>query len=281
MIIVMQAHTTDDSIQAVVQFINQKGLKEHISRGTERTIIGAMGDERVFDAAEIEQLPQVERAINIVHEWRMVSKEAALQNTEITVRGVTFGGNTPIKHIGSLKTDDAILLDPFYLPSNPYLFSGCKTEKEISNQISLHHQNNQPVIIKIHDSKHIQATFNMQADMIYIGGDLVENRYVLHELGSLNIPVIVCKHATHTVKDWLLAAEQIVLRGNQHVILGDAGTLNPTSEMLRLDVDATVAAKQLSHLPVLADIRLLAHHFMPQETLIQLATIAGVDMIAK
>lgn len=81
------------------------------------------------------------------------------------------------------------------------------------------------------------------------------------------------------MRDWLVAAEQIVLRGNQHVILGEAGTLNLHSAQLRLDVDAIAQARQLSHLPVLADISQLAHRYMPKETLIALARAAGANIV--
>lgn len=49
MIIVMQPHASEDAVQNVVQFIRAQGLTEHLSRGTEHTIIGAVGDERVFE----------------------------------------------------------------------------------------------------------------------------------------------------------------------------------------------------------------------------------------
>ena len=107
MIIVMQPHASEDAVQNVVQFIRAQGLTEHLSRGTEHTIIGAVGDERVFDAAQIEALPEVERAIRIMQDWRIISREAWADDSQIIIRGIPFGGtNAPqtIAYIGSLKT---------------------------------------------------------------------------------------------------------------------------------------------------------------------------------
>ena len=59
MIIIMQKQAAASSVAAVVEFIRSKGLREHISPGAERTIIGAVGDERVFLPQELESLPQV------------------------------------------------------------------------------------------------------------------------------------------------------------------------------------------------------------------------------
>ena len=163
MIIVMQPHASEAAVQTVVQFIRAQGLTEHLSRGTEHTIIGAVGDERVFDPAQIEALPEVERAIRIMQDWRIISREAWADDSQIIIRGIPFGGtNAPqtIAYISSLKTADlnevktgkasscaaeteggnetetskpqshaaeisevhapAVLLDPFYLPANPY-----------------------------------------------------------------------------------------------------------------------------------------------------------------
>ena len=76
MIIVMQPHAGEEDVRRVVATIRQQGLSEHVSRGTECTIIGAVGDERVFDVAQIEALPGVERAIRIVQEWRLGRRHA-------------------------------------------------------------------------------------------------------------------------------------------------------------------------------------------------------------
>ena len=314
MIIVMQPHASEAAVQNVVQFIRAQGLTEHLSRGTEHTIIGAVGDERVFDAAQIEALPEVERAIRIMQDWRII------------IRGIPFGGtNAPqtIAYIGSLKTAGfnevktgkasscaaeteggnetetskpqshaaeisevhalAVLLDPFYLPANPYAPDNNAGEADIARQLQhcgAHwHRAQKAVAVRIRDSAHIQAALNAEADLLYLGGELINNRHILHELGSLNVPVVVCKDIHHTVRDWLIAAEQIALRGNQHILLGEAGTLSLHSAPVRLDVEAIAQAKQQSHLPVLANISTLAHRHMPVATLRRLAIAAGADVI--
>ncbi|WP_369582570.1 3-deoxy-D-arabino-heptulosonate 7-phosphate synthase [Kingella oralis] len=318
MIIVMQPHASEAAVQTVVQFIRAQGLTEHLSRGTEHTIIGAVGDERVFDPAQIEALPEVERAIRIVQDWRIISREAWADDSQIIIRGIPFGGtNAPqtIAYIGNLKTAGlnevktgkvgsgetetskpqshaaeisevhapAVLLDPFYLPANPYAPDNNAGEADIARQLQhcgAHwHRAQKAVAVRIRDSAHIQAALNAEADLLYLGGELINNRHILHELGSLNVPVVVCKDIHHTVRDWLIAAEQIALRGNQHILLGEAGTLSLHSAPVRLDVEAIAQAKQQSHLPVLANISTLAHRHMPVATLRRLAIAAGADVI--
>ena len=68
MIIVMQKQAAPEAVERVIEFIRSRGLQEHVSRGEERTIIGAVGDERVFHPNELERLDGVERAIRILNE---------------------------------------------------------------------------------------------------------------------------------------------------------------------------------------------------------------------
>ncbi len=46
MIIVMKSQATEKQIENVIQWIESVGYKAHPSSGVERTIIGAVGDNR-------------------------------------------------------------------------------------------------------------------------------------------------------------------------------------------------------------------------------------------
>jgi 3-deoxy-7-phosphoheptulonate synthase len=92
MIIVMTRYAQDEQIQAVVDKIRAAGLSEHVSRGTERTIIGAVGDERVFSPDAFALMPGVERAMRVVKEYRIVSREVHPADSVVQVRGLSIGG---------------------------------------------------------------------------------------------------------------------------------------------------------------------------------------------
>ena len=141
MIIVMQPHASEAAIQTVVNMIRQHNLREHISRGIEHTIIGVVGDERILDITQIESLSEVERAIRIMHDWRMISREAWSQDTKIVIRNVVLGGGEKnILHSvsGSLNTiapSQHVLIDPFYQNANPYAIANMLHEKDINKQL--------------------------------------------------------------------------------------------------------------------------------------------------
>ena len=94
MIIVMQPGAGEAEIQAVEAKILAHGLSVHVSRGTERTLIGAVGDERVLDPEMFDPMPGVEKSMHIVKQYKIVAREWHRENTVIDVAGVPIGGPT-------------------------------------------------------------------------------------------------------------------------------------------------------------------------------------------
>lgn len=285
MIIVMQKQAAPEAVARVVETIRSRGLQEHISRGEERTIIGAVGDERVFDANELENLPGVERAIRVLNDWRIISREAQQEDSVITVRGVAFGGGRMLDIAAAPERAaraDAVFTDPFYLPAKPYANtapgSGTEQVRTLRDGLARCHAAGKPALVRIRDVRQIEAALDAEADILYLGGELMSNRALQDEVGRLNTPVVVCKDKHHRVDDWLVAAEHIAVRGNHHIILGEAGTLSFEPEhTYRLDTDAVVRVRRTSHLPVIANISRLWHNDMPQEILYRLAEATGVN----
>ncbi len=287
MIIVMQKQAAPEAVERVIGFIRSRGLQEHISRGEERTIIGAVGDERVFHPNELESLPGVERAIRVLNEWRIISRETQPESSVITVRGVSFGGGRMLDITANTQradNADAVFADPFYLPARPYASGGSGNEKEqirtMQAGIARCHEAGKPAVVRIRDVRQLAPALEAEADVLYLGGELMSNRALQDEVGRLNTPVVLCKDKHHRADEWLVAAEHIALRGNHHIILGEAGTLSFEPEHpYRLDVDAIVRVRKASHLPVIANITRLWHGDMPQQVLYKLAEAAGADGI--
>lgn len=287
MIIVMNKKAGEESVAQVVGFIRSKGLQEHISRGEERIIIGAVGDERVFRPNELERLPDVERVVRVLNDWKIISREADETDSRIVVRGVVFGGDRMLDiaaDAGRAAEADAVFADPFYLPARPYEQVDEHREKlrmrEVVKELADLRQTDKPVVVRIRDVRQIDDALSAGADVLYLGGSMMNNRTLLDEVGRLNTPVVLCKDKHHRVDDWLVAAEHIALRGNAHIILGEAGTLSFEPEhAYRLDVDAIVRVRKVCRLPVIANVTRLWHNDMPQDVLCRLAQAAGANGI--
>lgn len=285
MIIVMQKQASAAAIGRVIERIRSRGLQEHVSQGEERTIIGAVGDERVFHPTELERLPEVERVIRVLNDWKIISREAQPQDNVITVRGVDFGGSKMLDITACRNPDaDAVFTDPFFISARPYADVDRSSEKAqiqaMRDEIEAIHAAGKPVLVRIRDVRQIEAALGAQADILYLGGELMSNRALQDEVGRLNTPAVLCKDKHHRADDWLVAAEHIALRGNHHIILGEAGTLSFEPEhTYRLDVDAIVRVRKVTCLPVIANITGLWHNDMPQEILYRLAAASGANSI--
>ena len=82
----------------------------------------------------------------------------------------------------------------------------------------------------------------------------MQNFRLLLEVGSSKKPVLLKRGLSATIKEWLMAAEYIMSRGNQQVILCERGIRTfETATRNTLDLSAVPVLKKLTHLPVFVD----------------------------
>lgn len=94
MIIIMKSHVADSEIAAVEKKLQAMGMGANVSRGIERTVIGAIGDERKVDKEALEALPGVENVVRVMKPYKIVSRESHPEDSVIDVRGIKIGGKT-------------------------------------------------------------------------------------------------------------------------------------------------------------------------------------------
>ena len=90
--------------------------------------------------------------------------------------------------------------------------------------------------------------------LLLITGKQMHNHSLLERVGSLHMPVILERNTMASVEEYIDAAEIILSRGNQQLILCESGirTFNDSVKPA-LDLAALVELKGLSHLPVLVN----------------------------
>jgi 3-deoxy-7-phosphoheptulonate synthase len=93
MIIVMDKSATQQQIDNVIEKIKDKGLDASVSKGIEKTVIGAIGDERILDPELLESLPGVQQALHIVKPYKIVAREWHSDDTIINIKGNLIGGD--------------------------------------------------------------------------------------------------------------------------------------------------------------------------------------------
>ena len=92
MIIVLKPGAGDGEIEDVCRRIEALGLRAHVSRGEQRTVIGAIGDDRFKTRLQaLEALECVESMVPIPQPYKLVSREVH-PTARSSVEGVAIGG---------------------------------------------------------------------------------------------------------------------------------------------------------------------------------------------
>ena len=75
MIVVMEKSSSDQQVERIANRIAELGLKSHVIRGTERTVIAAVGDDRKIKIESFESYPGVSEVLPILAPYKMASRE--------------------------------------------------------------------------------------------------------------------------------------------------------------------------------------------------------------
>lgn len=269
MIIVLKPEATEPQIDHIIDRLRELGLKAHISKGEERTIIGVIGDDRILQNQPLTVFPGVESVTPILAPWKLVSREFKKDNTLIDVGGVKVGGKKLAVMAGPCAVEKleltvgiahevkaagaTILRGGAYKPrTSPYSFQGLGREG-LDFLVEAKKQTGLPVVSEILDPRDIEL-FLEKADIIQIGARNMQNFELLKEVGAYDKPVLLKRGLSATIKEFLLSAEYIMSRGNPNVMLCERGIRTfETQYRNTLDLAAVPSLKELTHLPVIVD----------------------------
>jgi 3-deoxy-7-phosphoheptulonate synthase len=293
MIIVLKGGATDQEVNQVEEKIKAYGLMAHISRGVERTIIGAIGDERRMQPEAFEGMECVEKVLRILKPYKIVSRDFQKEDTVITVRGQKIGGGTVAFFAGPCSVEGREMMlgigrevassgasflrgGAFKPRTSPYAFQGLG-EEGLRYLSEAREATGLPVVTELMDPRDIDLV-ESYADVIQIGARNMQNFRLLTEVGRLDKPVILKRGLSATIMEWLMSAEYIASEGNRQIILCERGVRTFESATRNtFDVSAIPVVKELSHLPVIADPSHAAGKVRLVEPLSAAAIAAGAD----
>lgn len=272
MIIILSSEATDQDIEKLAASLKERGYGIHLSRGVEKTIIGAIGapeEDKLLIIQQIEALPFVERVVPILKPYKIVSREFHPEKTVINVRGVEIGGDEVVVMAGPccvenekqvLETARAcyrsgarILRGGAFKPStSPYSFHGLG-EDGLKILDAARAETGMPIITEVMDTRDVELVMRY-ADILQVGTRNMTNFALLKEIGQARKPVMLKRGMSATIEEWLLAAEYIAARGNYEIILCERGIRTfETITRNTFDINAIPAVSELSHLPIIAD----------------------------
>ncbi|MEK6685445.1 MAG: 3-deoxy-7-phosphoheptulonate synthase [Pseudomonadota bacterium] len=270
MIIIMNKDVSEEQIGAVVRKIQDMGHGVNISRGTNRIVIGAIGDESKLDPELFDSMPGVEYSMHIVKQYKIVSRESHKQDSIIDVRGIPVGGNQ-VQVIGgpcSVETQEQMDLaaqqvsaagcrlmrgGAFKPRTSPYTFQGKGVDglaifRQAADKYNL------PIVTELMDVRMLDTFLKHDVDVIQIGTRNMQNFDLLKEVGRINKPVILKRGLSATISEWLMAAEYIAAGGNHNIIFCERGIRTfETAYRNVMDVTCVPVLKRETHLPVIID----------------------------
>src|SRR5438477_7407871 len=88
----MNSNASSVAIERVTAEIERMGARPHLSRGTFRTVIGAVGEEGALDQNHLASLDGVEKVVPIMKPYKLASREFHEEDSVVEIGAVKVGG---------------------------------------------------------------------------------------------------------------------------------------------------------------------------------------------
>lgn len=269
MLVVMEPSATSDMVAHVMGLIRQMGLTAQSLTGLHQTTISIQGRKAQIDTDQLLSLAGVRDIIQITQPYRLASREFHPENTIVNIDGVKIGTNECIVIAGPCSVENrdqtmeiaAQLADAgvrlfrggaFKPRTSPYSFQGLgKPGLEILAEVR--ERFGLKIVTEAIDTESLDLVAQY-ADMLQVGARSMQNYSLLKRVGKLRKPVLLKRGMAATIEEFLMAAEYIMVEGNDQVVLCERG-IRTLAEQSRntLDLAAIPAVKRMSHLPIIAD----------------------------
>ena len=270
MIILMKRNATQEQIDQVTEWITSVGYHPHLSQGVERTLIGAIGDDRgKIQLKSAAFLPGVEQIVPILKPYKLASREFQETDTIVRVGEVRIGGPefTVIAGPCSIESEEQMMESGYaakkagakilrggaFKPrTSPYSFQGMEEEglkllRKVGDKTGM------PVVTEVMNTMDVDLV-EQYSDILQIGARNIQNFALLKAVGHCHKPVLLKRGMMTTIEELLMSAEYILSEGNGQIILCERGIRTfETATRNTLDISAVPVLKELTHLPVIVD----------------------------
>jgi 3-deoxy-7-phosphoheptulonate synthase len=271
MLVVMQAHATEEQVREVCQKIESLGYRAHSMPGAQRTAIGITGNKGEVEQGTLEEMPGVQEVIRVSKPYKLVSRDVKEDNTVIRFPGTnaTFGGQGLAIIAGPCAVESReqafavaeqvqqagaqFFRGGAYKPrTSPYSFQGLG-EEALQIMADIRDRFGLKIVTEAIDYESLELV-EKYADVIQIGARNMQNFSLLKRAGRARKPVMVKRGMSATLEEFLMAAEYVMSEGNYNVILCERGVRTFADHTRNtLDLSIVPAVQRLSHLPIVVD----------------------------
>ncbi len=269
MVVILENNATEKNIEDIISNLEDYGFRVHISKGEQRTIIGAIGVQPDFDTRKIKVLDGVFDVYRVTAPYKLASRSFHEEDSIIKINDIEIGGKNIALMAGpcSVESEDQIYRNAkivadsgvkilrggaFKPRSSPYSFQGLGEEglkylRAAADQYGL------LVITEIIQLDQLEL-IGSHSDIYQVGARNMQNFPLLKELGKTDKPVMLKRGLSATIEEWLMSAEYILSGGNPNVLLCERG-IRTFEKYTRntFDLSAIPVVHKKSHLPVIAD----------------------------
>ena len=269
MIVVMEKSSSDQQIERIANRISELGLKSHVIRGTERTVIAAVGDDRKIKIESFESYPGVAEVLPILAPYKMASREVRPDPSQIQVLNFR-AGNGAVGVMGgpcSVESEEQIVSSAravrdaggtalrggaFKPRTSPYAFQGMK-EDGLKLLALARQETGLAIVTEVMSPEDVELVAKY-ADILQIGARNMQNYRLLEAVGRSGRAVLLKRGPSATIEEWLLAAEYILNEGNPNVMLCERGIRTFESHTrFTLPLATVPYLHRKTHLPVIVD----------------------------
>lgn len=296
MIAILRKNASDEAVSSIVSWIEGKGLTAHVSRGSNETVIGLVGDTTKIDPFLLESMDVVQRVQRVSEPFKKANRKFHPADTVIDFGGgIKIGGgafqviagpcsvegDNLIKIARRCKAAGATMLrGGAYKPrTSPYAYQGMG-ERGLDLLLEAKAETGMPIVTEVMDVRDVELFVDRGIDVMQIGARNAQNFNLLKEVGKTSTPILLKRGIAGTIDELLMAAEYIMSEGNDNVMLCERGIRTfETRTRNTFDLSAVPALHYLTHLPVVADPSHATGYTRYVEPMALAACAAGADAL--
>ena len=229
MIVVMKPDATAVQVEHMVSHIKSLGMSPQVLVGTQRTVIAAIGEERLGLVETLESGEGVEKVLPIMAPYKRASSELTSERTVVKARDLAVGGKRIAVIAGpcSVESEEQIVSiaktlkamgaqglrgGAFKPRTSPYSFQGHK-EDGLKMLATARDATGLAIVTEVMAPEHVPLVCKY-ADVLQIGARNMQNYQLLQAVGDSGVPALLKRGMSATIDEFLLAAEYILDRGN-------------------------------------------------------------------
>ena len=268
MIVVLKNRVEEAQKKELIAWLEEQGVRTHLSEGDYQTIIGLVGDTSGIDMNLIESMSIVDSVKRISDPFKRCNRKFHPDDTIVDASGIKIGKGNFCVMAGpcsveseeqitgiaeSVKASGALMLrgGAFKPRTSPYDFQGMGGEG-LALLRKAREKTGLPIVSECMGVSDLPLFEDV--DIIQVGARNMQNFELLKALGKVKNPILLKRGLANTLKEFLMSAEYIMAGGNENVILCERG-IRTFDDYTRntLDLAAVSMLRELTHLPIVVD----------------------------